>query len=86
MNPPNYFCDEMIEGAFKSMRHEHFFDREENATLMTDKFVYETPFSIFGEMFNNLILEKYMKRLLLSRNETIKRIAESGEWEKVLSI
>ncbi len=26
---PTYFCDEMVQGAFKSMRHEHYFiDRQ----------------------------------------------------------
>ena len=86
MNPPDYFCDEMTKGAFKSMRHEHYFERNANATLMTDRFTYEVPFSIFGGIFDSLILENYMKRLLQSRNRTIKRIAESGEWKKILNI
>jgi ligand-binding SRPBCC domain-containing protein len=29
MNPPDYFCDEMTKGAFKTMRHEHFFEQKE---------------------------------------------------------
>lgn len=86
MNPPDFFCDEMTKGAFKSMRHEHFFERNGSETLMIDKFIYEVPFSIFGGIFNSLILENYMKRLLQSRNQTIKRIAESGEWKKILSL
>lgn len=86
MNPPDYFCDEMTKGAFKTMRHEHIFERNEIETLMTDKFIYEVPFSIFGGIFNSLILENYMKRLLQSRNQTIKQIAESGEWRKILNI
>jgi hypothetical protein len=52
---------------------------------MIDKFNYEVPFSIFGGIFNILILGNYMKWLLQSRNQTIKRIAESGEWKKILS-
>ena len=86
MNPPDYFCDEMTKGAFKSMRHQHFFERKGNETLMMDKFIYEVPFSIFGGIFNSLILRSYMKRLLQSRNQTIKRIAESGEWKKILDV
>jgi ligand-binding SRPBCC domain-containing protein len=82
MKPPVYFCDEMTKGAFESMRHEHFFERAKDETLMKDKFVYRVPFSIFGAAFNVLILEKYMKQLLQNRNQTIKRIAESGEWKK----
>jgi ligand-binding SRPBCC domain-containing protein len=86
MNPPVYFCDEMIKGAFKTMRHEHFFERKENETLMSDKFVYEVPYLVFGQIFDTLILENYMKRLLKTRNQTIKRIAESGEWKKLINL
>lgn len=85
MNPPDYFCDEMTKGAFKSMRHEHFFKPKEKGTLMTDKFFYEVPFWMFGQIFNALILENYMKRLLQTRNQTIKRIAESGEWKRIIN-
>jgi ligand-binding SRPBCC domain-containing protein len=84
MNPPDYFCDEMIKGAFKTMRHEHFFEPQESGILMTDKFFYEVPFSIFGKIFDALVLENYMKRLLQTRNQTIKRVAESDEWQKVI--
>jgi ligand-binding SRPBCC domain-containing protein len=86
MNPPDYFCDEMTKGAFKSMRHEHFFERKEDETLMTDKFVYKVPFSIFGNIFDSLILKKYMKLLLQNRNGIIKRVAESDEWKKALNV
>lgn len=85
MNPPNYFCDEMTKGAFKTMRHKHFFEQKEKGTLMTDNFFYEVPFGIFGNAFDALILENYMKRLLQSRNRTIKQTAESGEWKKLIS-
>lgn len=86
MDRPRYFCDEMIDGAFKSLRHEHYFENKENAaTLMIDKFAYETPFWIFGAIFNALILKKYMTRFLEDRNRIIKRVAESAEWKKFLT-
>ena len=52
---------------------------------MTDKFSYDVPFSIFGRMFNRLILRDYMERLLKKRNETIKRAAESDAWREILN-
>lgn len=85
MNAPFFFCDEMTEGAFKSMRHEHFFAARGGSTLMTDKFVYEVPFRPFGRIFDWLILEKYMTKLLQTRNSAVRRIAESDEWKKILS-
>ncbi|HEX8734507.1 MAG TPA: SRPBCC family protein [Pyrinomonadaceae bacterium] len=84
MNAPQYFCDEMTEGAFKNMRHEHFFETRETGTLMIDKFCYEAPFWIFGAFFDYFVLKNYMKRLLERRNQTIKRIAEGEEWKKLI--
>ena len=48
---PYYFVDEMISGAFKSIKHEHIFETESDKTLMTDKFYFETPFGFFGKLF-----------------------------------
>lgn len=85
MKPPNYFCDEMTKGAFKSMRHKHFFESRENGTLMIDEFFYETPFWLLGGVFDYFVLKNYMKQLLHRRNRAIKRIAESDEWKKLIN-
>ncbi|WP_121353116.1 SRPBCC family protein [Flavisolibacter nicotianae] len=76
--PPRFFADEMIEGDFKKMRHEHAFTLEKNGTLMTDRFLFESPFGIIGQLANYLFLKNYMTRLLKKRNAVIKRIAESN--------
>lgn len=84
MNKPVYFCDEMVEGAFQSMRHEHLFEAWNGRTLLIDKFFYETPFSIFGKIFDAMILKNYMTNFLEGRNQTIKEFAESERWKEVL--
>lgn len=84
MHAPIYFCDEMTKGAFRTMHHEHFFERRAGDTMMSDKFCYDVPFSVFGKIFNRLILRDYMEKLLRKRNETIKRIAENDEWRAIL--
>lgn len=78
--PYSFFTDEMIKGAFKSMKHEHYFKENGDSTLMKDVFVFSSPFGILGKVFNYLILTNYMKKLLIERNLTIKEIAESGRW------
>lgn len=84
MNPPNYFCDEMTKGTFKSMRHEHFFEEQKQGILVTDKFYYEMPFGILGKTFNVLFLKNYLTQLLKTRNQSIKKIAESTDWKKII--
>lgn len=84
MEPWHYFRDEMLNGDFKSFYHEHFFQPNENGTLMTDKVRLEAPYGFIGKIVNNLFLKHYIKRFLSERNGIIKQYAESGEWKKIL--
>jgi len=73
---PNFFADELVKGAFKSFRHEHYFLERNNQTLMNDVFTFQSPFGILGRLFNWLVLERYMTRLLIKRNVVIRKTAE----------
>ncbi len=76
---PYFFEDKMLKGAFKSMRHEHHFEEKEGMTIMTDKFEYEVPFGILGQLFNTIILKNYMTKFLLNRNQMLKLILEKKQ-------
>ncbi|QQR97871.1 MAG: SRPBCC family protein [Sphingobacteriales bacterium] len=77
MNPPYFFEDIMLKGAFKSMRHIHTFESKNGHTIMTDEFYYEVPFGILGKIFDVLVLKKYMTNFLKIRNQILKDILES---------
>jgi len=81
---PNYFADEMVNGAFKRFKHEHHFSDSQNGTLMTDFFDYESPLGILGRIADNLFLRKYMTELLMQRNLIIKEFAESNKWKEII--
>ena len=85
MKAPSFFADEMVEGDFKKMRHEHYFKSINEGTLMIDKFYFELPFAIFGKLINRLFLKNYMTRLLKERNKEIKRIAEKNLWNQYIN-
>ncbi len=74
---PNYFTDEMVEGAFKSIRHQHLFYAVNDQTVMKDIFAFESPYGMLGELANFLFLGWYMENLLKKRNRVIKKVAES---------
>lgn len=82
--PPGFFADEMTEGDFKKMRHEHAFTPVETGTLMTDRFLFESPFGRIGQFANFFFLKNYMTRLLKERNSVIKKIAESNQAKQYL--
>ncbi|HSN07846.1 MAG TPA: SRPBCC family protein [Hanamia sp.] len=83
-NRPFHFSDEQIAGIFKKLKHDHFFALENNMVLMTDKFLFESPFGFFGDIFNKLVLTKYLKKFLIVRNEMIKDFAETDKWKQLL--
>lgn len=76
MEIPNYFVDEMEKGHFKSFRHEHSFVTQNGVTVMIDNLQYETPYGIFGRIFDKFILKNYLTGFLLKRNEILKNLAE----------
>jgi ligand-binding SRPBCC domain-containing protein len=84
MDRPFSFTDEMIDGDFKSLRHEHHFKRIENGTLLIDLFHFEAPYGGLGRLFNQFYLLGYMKKLLETRNQMIKEYAESEKWRFIL--
>ena len=75
-NPPHYFADEMVSGAFKCFKHEHIFETENNHIVMTDVFDFKSPFGILGSLANTLFLKTYMSSLLRTRNFMLKKEAE----------
>lgn len=75
---PDRFTDEMIRGAFQEMTHRHEFLPQSPGTLMIDLFTFRAPFSILGWLAETLVLTRYMKGLLLTRNRYLKQVAESG--------
>jgi ligand-binding SRPBCC domain-containing protein len=87
---PDYFCDEMLQGAFRSIRHEHHFreiplESEFSGTLMTDLFYFKAPLGWLGNLANHMFLNAYMKALLAERNRVIKAFAETDQWRQVLA-
>lgn len=84
MNVPVFFEDRMIKGAFKSIRHRHFFEEISGQTRMKDHFEFEAPFGIAGKIFCKLVLTDYLRRFIVERNQMLKETAESDRWKKYL--
>jgi ligand-binding SRPBCC domain-containing protein len=83
--PPAYFQDKMLHGIFRSMKHDHFFrPLPSGQTEMKDVFCFGAPFPVLGWLAEVVLLSRYMGKLLHERNVVIKRIGESGDWQKYL--
>ena len=81
---PKHFRDSMVSGAFARFDHDHIFANIPNGTLMTDHFDFASPYGFLGHIANWLLLSRHLRKLLETRNQVIKSVAESGDVEKFL--
>ncbi|PHR92783.1 MAG: cell division protein [Blastopirellula sp.] len=81
---PHHFRDSMTSGAFRRFDHDHYFEGDDQQTIMTDTFDYTSPCGLLGRMADQLFLKRHMTNLLAKRNQVIKTIAESGDVEQFL--
>lgn len=75
---PHCFTDEMLKGTFHSMKHVHTFVPQSIGTLMIDDFSFQAPLGVLGWIVEKLVLTRYMEKLLLTRNQFLKQVAEAN--------
>lgn len=85
MEFPVSFIDEMVEGDFKSFKHEHHFKQAENGTIMIDIIDFKAPYGVIGNLIETFFLKNYITKFLLKRNAVIKEYSESQKWKAILS-
>jgi len=80
LETPHRLVDEQVRGPFRSFRHVHVFTSfdDRRRTRMTDEWVHVSPLGQLGWLADRLVLDRYIRRLLETRNATIKREAESA--------
>ena len=75
------FRDEMLSGPLRRMRHDHWFDPHEDGTRMRDEFEFASALA----PLDALVLKPHLRRFLLTRNDTIQRVAEGTDWRRYLT-
>jgi ligand-binding SRPBCC domain-containing protein len=76
---PVFFQDTMVEGLFRSFRHDHFFRRlSANRTEMRDVMRFSMPLWLLGAVSERLVMRPRLTALLAQRNRLIKATAESS--------
>ncbi len=83
--PPFHFCDEQVNGVFKSIEHHHYFEQIGDSVKMIDEFKYESPLGLLGKLADVIFLKRYMKHFLVQRNNMIKEVAESGQYQSFIN-
>jgi ligand-binding SRPBCC domain-containing protein len=79
---PHRFQDTMVRGAFAHFVHDHVFVVTPSGTQMIDVLDYAAPWGPLGRLAEKLFLTVYLARFLLQRAQVLKRLAESGDWQR----
>lgn len=78
MNRPRVFVDEMVRGAFRSLRHVHAFAEWDGHTTMTDTLDWQAPLGILGRIADVLFLERHMRWFVVTKQTALKEMLESS--------
>lgn len=81
---PFHFRDEQLKGPFSFIKHDHYFEEVDGYVIMKDIFNFQSPFGLIGKIVDKLIPTKYLKKLLIERNNVIKDYAETEKWKLAL--
>src|SRR5687767_11830394 len=76
LDRPTQFVDEMVSGAFSSLRHIHEFHAVSDGTLMRDVLVWRAPVGFLGRLADRLFLERHMRWFVSTKQRHLKEIAE----------
>lgn len=74
---PHRFVDEQVKGPFSRFRHEHGFEPATTGTRMIDRVSFDAPLGPLGDAVEKLILGRYLRRLIETRNRYLRRTAEA---------
>jgi ligand-binding SRPBCC domain-containing protein len=73
---PNRFVDEMVHGAFASLRHVHEFIADGDVVLMRDTLIWRSPLGVLGLVADTLFVERHMRKFVAKKQSQLKHVAE----------
>ena len=73
---PSRFVDEMVKGAFGSLRHVHEFVVDGASVLMRDTLTWRSPLGFLGVVADKLFVEGHMRAFMVKKQSELKEYAE----------
>jgi len=73
---PRRFVDEMVKGAFASLRHVHEFEVDGSSVRMRDTLTWRSPLGVLGVLADKLFVEGHMRAFITGKQLELKRYAE----------
>lgn len=80
---PKHFRDSQTKGVFKRFDHDHYFEPQNDGTLVKDVFDFECPLGPVGKLAD-FFVGRHLEKFLKTRNQLIKKVAESDDWQSFI--
>ena len=77
MEPGRRFVDEQVRGPFRRFRHVHEFSGDPAGATMVDRIEFEAPLGALGRVVEKLVLARYLRQLIESRNRYLAGVPAS---------
>ena len=75
---PRRFVDEMVSGAFASLRHVHEFAVDGSSVVMRDTLTWRSPLGVLGVLADRLFVERHMRAFIQKKQSELKAHAEQA--------
>ena len=73
---PTRFVDQMVAGAFSSLRHIHDFRPDGTVVVMRNTLTWQSPLGPLGVLADRLFLVRYLRSFMIRKQSLLKAEAE----------
>ena len=78
-DPPHLFEDVQLKGPFRTWRHRHIIEADQDGAILRDEIDYEPPLWFLGRALAPLLIQKRLQRLFDYRHEVTRHWCEGRE-------
>ena len=75
-DPPHAFEDIQVKGPFRSWRHRHLVEADQDGAVLRDEIDYDLRFGFLGRALAPILVQKRLQRLFDYRHEVTRRWCE----------
>ncbi|HEU4635516.1 MAG TPA: hypothetical protein VFS41_05015 [Edaphobacter sp.] len=84
--PYCHFREVMSEGIFRHFEHDHHFAPMDDGTRVRDEIRFSLRMGPLGKVYGATVVRSLLMRMLVEKNSELKRLAESAEWKRFVTV
>ena len=86
IRPYCYFRETMTAGIFRHFEHDHHFAPMDDGTRVRDEVRFSLRMGPLGKIYGATVMRSLLMRMLVDKNIELKRLAESSEWQRFVTV